>query len=91
VARSRPMGAFAVDTGRALMVYPPPKTCDRYAPSELLPRTLAEVRLAVLPKGACHPLVSPLNVLQFSGAQHHQANAVSPMSCSFLIFRYSQK
>jgi len=62
------MGAFAVDTGRALMVYPPPKTCDGYAPPELLPRTLAEVRLAVLPclftagKGGpgCHPLVSPL-------------------------------
>ncbi len=63
------MGALAVDTGRALMVYPPPETCDGYAPPELLPRTLAEVRLAVLPclftagkggGGGCHPLVSPL-------------------------------
>ena len=66
------MGAFAVDTGRALMVYPPPKTCDGYAPPELLPRTLEEVRLAVLPclftagkGGVCHSLVSPLTKLLY--------------------------
>jgi hypothetical protein len=72
VTRSRSMGAFAVDTGRALMVYPPPKTCDGYAPPELLPRTLEEVRLAVLPclftagkGGGCHSLVSPLTKLLY--------------------------
>jgi hypothetical protein len=34
---------------RALTVYPPPNTCDGYAPPDSLPRTLAEVRLVVLP------------------------------------------
>jgi hypothetical protein len=47
--RSRSMGPPAVDAGRALTVYPPPNTCDGYAPPDLLPRTLAEVRLVVLP------------------------------------------
>ena len=72
--RSRSTGPPAVDAGRALSltVYPPPNTCDGYAPPDLLPRTLAEVRLAVLPylficravRGATAEACAPARILR---------------------------
>ena len=64
------MGPPAVDAGIALTVYPSFKWMpDGYATPDLLPRTVEEVRLAVLPYlftagegGGSHPLFSALGV-----------------------------
>ncbi len=66
---SRSMGPPAVDAGIALTVYPSFKWMpDGYATPDLLPRTVEEVRLAVLPYlftagegGGSHPLFSALD------------------------------
>ena len=66
--RSSSVGHPAVDEGSSQTVYPSPNTCDGYAPHDLLPRTVEEVRLAVLPNlftagkgGEGHPLFSTLD------------------------------